>query len=90
MFILAHSTLSITPDHRGPFFKQVHAKLVQHDIRHINTNLIRELYDKLRPGTLVLVNITLYCWIIVDNDTKKDKNVCCVVLCPTLLLTTFI
>jgi len=36
-----------------------------------------ELYGKLHPGTLVLVNFTLYCWIIKDNDTKKDKKVCC-------------
>jgi len=62
------------------FSKHVHAKLVQHNICNIDSNLIPpwpwELYDKLHLGTLVLVNNTLYCWIIKDNDAKEDK-VCC-------------
>ncbi len=57
---------NLLPDHRGDYFKHVNAKLVQLDIRNEENNLIPpwDMYDKLRPGTIVLVDASLVCWHI--------------------------
>lgn len=68
---------NLLPDHQGPYFKHVNAKLIQLDIRDIDSNLIPpwDTYDVLRPGTVVLINITLHCWVIKDKGTDRVKKV---------------
>jgi hypothetical protein len=34
-----------------------------------------EMYEKLRPGTLILANTSLHCWVIKDPQSKRDKKV---------------
>ncbi|KDR77061.1 hypothetical protein GALMADRAFT_225196 [Galerina marginata CBS 339.88] len=70
--------LEMLPDHRGDYFQQEHAKLVQLEMLDTDEKLIPpwEAYDKLRVGTVVLVETTLVCWHIPDHaggsgTTKK-------------------
>ncbi|KAF8167649.1 hypothetical protein B0H34DRAFT_854551 [Crassisporium funariophilum] len=62
------------PDHRGTLFQQKKAQLVQLDIRDTDDNLIPpwDIYSKLRPGTIVLVEATLVVWHIPKS--KRDKG----------------
>ena len=66
----------LLPDHRGDYFKHVHAKLVQLDIRDENDTLIPpwDMYDNLRPGTVVLIDASLVCWHIFAKG-RGDKLV---------------
>lgn len=67
------------PDHRGNYFKHVNAKLVQLDIRDETDVLIPpwNMCQKLRPGTIVLINATLVCWHIFakGGGGKLDRKV---------------
>jgi len=69
----------LLPDHRGDYFKHVHAKLVQLDIRDENDMLIPpwDMYDNLRPGTVVLIDASLVCWHIFakGRGDKLDRKV---------------
>ena len=67
----------LLPDHKGDFFKHVHAKLVQRDIRDCKGDLIPpwEMYSKLRQCTMVLVRATLYCWVIRNKEGSGVKKV---------------
>ncbi|KAJ3517667.1 hypothetical protein NLJ89_g346 [Agrocybe chaxingu] len=71
--------LDLLPDHHGNYFQQTHAKLVQHDVFDADENLIPPwlFYDKLRPGTVVVVEATLICWHInsTGKEGDKDKNI---------------
>ena len=67
-------------DHRGPFFQQTKAKLVQQDIRDFDDNLVPpwQMHNKLQPGTLVLVRATLVSWEWKEaacTRTRKVRNV---------------
>lgn len=63
------------PDYGGPFFQHQKNKLVQLDIRDIDNELIApwNMYDKLRPGTVVLVVATLVVWVMheVEDDPES-------------------
>jgi hypothetical protein len=65
------------PDHRGPYFQQKKSKLIQLDIRDINDQLIPpwHMYEKLRPGTLVLIQGSLICWIMKESNSNEFKKV---------------
>ncbi|KAJ7436015.1 hypothetical protein B0H11DRAFT_1755436 [Mycena galericulata] len=75
-YIGAHYEPALLPDFGGDYFNLVKAKLVQHDIRDVNNNLIPpwDLYDALKPGTLVLVLVTLHCFNMVDDGGKERKE----------------
>jgi hypothetical protein len=68
----------VLDDHRGPYFAHVHAKVVQQDIRDVDGNLVPPWFmkDKLRAGTVVLIIVSLHCWMITDkgNRTKKVRT----------------
>ena len=70
---------NLLPDHQGDYFKHVHAKLVQLDIRDENDMLIPpwDMYDNLRPGTVVLIDASLVCWHIFTKGRgdKLDRKV---------------
>jgi hypothetical protein len=61
---------NLLPDHQGPYFKYANAKLIQLDICDIDNNVILP-----RPGTVVLINLTLHWWVIKDKDTDRIKKV---------------
>ena len=65
----------LLPDHRGSYFQRKNAKLVQQDIWDDDNNLITpwETYDKLRVGTIVVVDSTLICWHIPNADGPPKK-----------------
>lgn len=71
---------NLHPGHRGEYFKHVNAKLVQLDIRDEDDNLIPpwDMFDKLRPGTMVLIDATLVCWHIFTKGrgNNMDQRVC--------------
>lgn len=57
-------------DHRGDYFQHEHARFIQLEIKGTDENLIQlwELYDKLRVGTVILVETTLVCYHIPERD----------------------
>ena len=66
-------------DHWGDYFKHVHAKLVQLDICDDDDVLIPpwNIVDKLRPGTVILIDASLVCWHIFTKGRgdKLDRKV---------------
>lgn len=69
------------PDYGGPLFDLKKNKLVQPDIRDINNELIApwNLYNELRPGTVVLVVATLVTWVMPEVEGNVEsplKKVC--------------
>ena len=73
----AYYPLSLLSDHGGTLFKQELTKLVQLDIRDSDNNLIPpwDMYDKLRPGTIVIIEGTLVCWHISGGESGLSKKV---------------
>jgi hypothetical protein len=71
----AFYSLESLPDHRGSYFQQKNAKLVQQDIWDEDNKLIPpwEMYDKLRIGTIILVDSTLICWHIPNAGGPPKK-----------------
>ncbi|KAJ8506888.1 hypothetical protein ONZ45_g10660 [Pleurotus djamor] len=55
---------SCLSDYGGPYFKLQKNKLAQQNFYDVNNNLIPpwQTYDKLRTGTLVVVNVALSCY----------------------------
>ncbi|KAF8202894.1 hypothetical protein BJ912DRAFT_920135 [Pholiota molesta] len=69
---------NLLPDHRGRYFQHKAAKLVQLDMVDIDDNLIApwDMADKLREGTVVLVEATLVCWHIAGKGNgDRDKKI---------------
>ncbi|KAJ8515764.1 hypothetical protein ONZ45_g6855 [Pleurotus djamor] len=66
----------LLPDYGGHYFQLKNNKLVQHNILDMDDNLIPpwEAYDKLRPGTLILANVTLHCYVS-EADKRKYYQV---------------
>ncbi|KAF8349442.1 hypothetical protein F5887DRAFT_1156523 [Amanita rubescens] len=60
----------LLPDFGGPAFRLVNAKLLQREIVDAEGNLIPpwEMYDKLRPGTLVLMKVQLLTFELPDRQ----------------------
>src|SRR6266850_1832542 len=57
--------LSIMPDYSDMVFKFKLSKLIQQDFRCLNETLIAlwEAFEDLRPGTVILANCSLHCFI---------------------------
>ncbi|TFK65643.1 hypothetical protein BDN72DRAFT_773063 [Pluteus cervinus] len=66
---------AVLPDYRGNLFKHRRAKLLQHDVRDEEGNLIPpwEIYSALRPGTIVLIMVTLHCYVMGGDNMRKRK-----------------
>ncbi len=60
-------------------FRLVNAKLVQRDVMDENGDLIPpwQSYDKLRPGTLVLMKVQLLTFELPDCQNDGVRKVCC-------------
>jgi hypothetical protein len=50
--------------------------LVQRDVRDIQGRLVhpKNYHDVLRPGSLLLINATLHCFIMPPNDRNKRER----------------
>ncbi|KAJ7677863.1 hypothetical protein DFH06DRAFT_1121427 [Mycena polygramma] len=72
----AHYEPSLLPDYGGAYFNHTKAKLVQQDVRDVNNNLIPpwKIYEALRPGTLVLVLVSLHCFLMNDENSKEPRQ----------------
>ncbi|KAJ7912821.1 hypothetical protein B0H13DRAFT_2473669 [Mycena leptocephala] len=62
-------------DYGGGYFRHVKARLVQLDVRDAtdNSNALVppwEFYERLRPGTLVLVSASLHIFVMNDTNSK--------------------
>lgn len=57
---------ALAPDFGGSFFDLNHNKLVQLDIRDEDNELVPawKFYEVLRPGTLILANVSLHCFVM--------------------------
>jgi hypothetical protein len=69
------------PDYGEPYFNHTISKLVQLDITDEDNQLVPpwKMYDALRPGTLVLANCSLHCFLM--TDTKVQQKVSVVIYC---------
>ena len=67
----------VLPDFGGPLFQLVHAKLIQRNLTDIFDQLILpwETYDKLWPGTLVLMKVQLLTFDIKDAQHNGSRKV---------------
>ena len=61
------------PDHRGSLFQHKHSKLVQLKTYDINFNLIPtfRLSQTLKPGTVIMANCTLHCYITTGQFKSR-------------------
>ena len=68
----------LLPDYQGDLFQHKFAKLVQQDIKDTNEELVApwHMQEKLRPGTVVVVDTTLVCWHITGRGSSKSRKVC--------------
>jgi hypothetical protein len=68
----------LLPDYGGDLFHHNTAKLVQHDVRDIDNHLIPpgKYYEKLRPGTMVLCNVTMHVYWMTSMKQTKVRKVC--------------
>jgi len=78
----------LLPDFGGPAFRLVNAKLLQREIVDAEGNLIPpwEMYDKLRPGTLVLMKVQLLTFELPDRQKSGLRKVLTDSVFPTLFL----
>ncbi|KAG6907172.1 hypothetical protein DXG01_010258 [Tephrocybe rancida] len=67
----------LNPDFGGSYFNLVNNKLVQLDVRGLENELIAPwmFADALKPGTLVLVNCSLHCYIMKDMKEGIPRKV---------------
>ena len=67
----------LLPDHQGDLFQQKFAKVVQQDIKDTKDDLVPpwQMHEKLRPGTIVVVDTTLVCWHIAGKGPSKGQKV---------------
>ncbi|KAJ6461570.1 hypothetical protein C8R47DRAFT_1080539 [Mycena vitilis] len=72
----AHYEPSLLPDYGGAYFNHTKAKLVQQDVRDVQNNLIPpwKIYEALRPGTLVLLLVSLHCFLMNDENSKEPRQ----------------
>ncbi|KAA1471034.1 hypothetical protein DENSPDRAFT_880154 [Dentipellis sp. KUC8613] len=63
------------PDHSGPQFRHVNAKVVQYDVRDEDFNLIPpwEFLNSLRADTLFVAAVELLVWDIVPNERMRKR-----------------
>lgn len=70
---------NLLSDYGGPFFNHVKSKFVQLDVRD-GTPAGKDalippynFYDRLKPGTLVLVQASLHIFVMSDTETKTGR-----------------
>ncbi|TEB15909.1 hypothetical protein FA13DRAFT_1822811 [Coprinellus micaceus] len=68
---------NLLPDFGGPLFQLEKAKLVQQEVYDVDDNLVAlwDMYDKLRPGTLVLVNAKLFVWYTSTSEDRRAYQI---------------
>ncbi len=68
---------SLLPDFSTETFRLQQDKLVQHDVRDIENELIPawRMEEELRPGTVVLVSATLHVYNIKTNQAGSFRRV---------------
>ena len=66
--------MRLLSDYRGPYFDHREARLKQLDIRDEEKKLIApwKLYDALKPGTMILADISLHCYIYPKKNQNED------------------
>jgi len=64
-------------DYGGPCFNHELAQLKQLNIRNEDNDLIApwDLYNALKPGTLVLVDVTLHCFVNENRSGKRKVGI---------------
>lgn len=67
---------ALNSDFGGSFFDLTHNKLAQLDVRDENNELIPpwKFYDALRPGTLILANVSLHCFVMKEKNTHRKVS----------------
>ena len=75
------------PDHRGSLFQHKHSKLIQLKTYDINFNLIPtyRLSQTLKPGTVIMANCTLHCYITTGQFKSRKVSYISHYLLHTLL-----
>ncbi|KAF8240522.1 hypothetical protein L208DRAFT_1232639 [Tricholoma matsutake] len=75
IYVGGHYDLHLLSDYSGNLFCHQAAELIQHDMRDVDLHLIPpwEYYDKLRPGTMVLCNVTLHLYQMTITNTKGNQ-----------------
>jgi hypothetical protein len=76
IFVGAFYEPQLLCDFGGDYFNLAKNKLVQHDIRDVRSNLIPpwKNYEELCPGTLVLIQVSLHCYTMVDEYSKERRQ----------------
>lgn len=79
---------ALNADYGGPYFQHIHNKLVQLDVRDVHNELIApwEFHRALRPGTLILANCTLHCFIMNDGGSERKVSDICSTSTPHKLI----
>lgn len=77
IYVGAHYDPRVLYDFRGAGFKLMHNKLVQHDVRDVDDNLIPpwKAYEELRTGTVVLIEASIHCFRFNVNG-RRERKVC--------------
>lgn len=68
---------ALSPDFGGSYFDLAHNKLVQLDVRDEDNNLVPawKFYEVLRPGTLILANVSLHCFIMKERNGHRKVGI---------------
>ena len=64
---------SIQPDYGGKIFSHQYSRLRQLPVYDNDSNLVptEDLWQYLRPGTLIMLNADLVCWVYEDDKRRK-------------------
>ncbi|KAG2003490.1 hypothetical protein CC2G_004091 [Coprinopsis cinerea AmutBmut pab1-1] len=67
---------SLLPDYGGPRFALTAARLNQPDVRDVAGDIVPPwlFWDKLRPGTVVLINATLHCYVMPAASSGRNSR----------------
>jgi hypothetical protein len=64
----------LLPDYGGPCFDHQEARLKQLDVCQKDRKLVPpwKLYDTLKPGTVILADVSLHCYIYPKKTPNED------------------
>ncbi|KAA1475947.1 hypothetical protein DENSPDRAFT_853338 [Dentipellis sp. KUC8613] len=81
---------AMLPDHGGPQFRHVNAKVVQYDVRDKDFNLIPpwEFLNSLHADTLFVAAVELLVWDIAPNERMRKRTLLGLVHGPLSSVTT--
>ncbi|RDB20445.1 hypothetical protein Hypma_012444 [Hypsizygus marmoreus] len=65
----------LLPDYGGDLFHHKQSKLIQLDVQNIDEKIVFpwDMYDELRPGTLVIAKTSLHCFWIGQKDGSMKQ-----------------